>query len=48
MCQKIKLFYFKFGDADLKDALTGGDGDPEGIEVHEHYGNTTIDLCSDF
>ena len=33
MCQKIKLFYFKFGDADLKDALTGGDGDPEGIEV---------------
>ena len=48
MCQKIKLFNFKFGDADLKDALTGGDGDLEGIEVHEHYGNTTIDLCFDF
>ena len=41
---KNKLFNFKFGDADLKDVLTGGDGDPDGIEVHEHYGNTTIVL----
>ncbi len=48
MCQKNKLFNCKFGDADLKDALTGGDGDPDGIEVYEHYGNTIIELCSDF
>ena len=28
--------------------LLGGDGDQDGIEVHEHYGNTTIKLWSDF
>ncbi len=46
MCQKNKLFNCKFGDADLKDALTGGDGNPDGIEVHKHYGNTTFYIPS--
>ena len=27
MCQKSQLFNFKFVDAGLKDALSGGDGD---------------------
>ena len=37
-----------FGDDDLKDALTGGDDDPDGIQVHEHYDNSSIKLCSNF
>ena len=27
---------------DLKDALTGGDDDQEGIKVHEHYDNLSV------
>ena len=48
MCQKNKFFNCIFGDADLKDALTGDDSEKDGIEVHKHYDNTTINLCSDF
>ena len=28
----------------LKDALTGGDDDQDGIEVHDHYYNLYIEL----
>ena len=41
MCQKFFL-KLRFGDADLKDAHTGGDGDPDGIKVHDHPDNSSV------
>ncbi len=35
-------------DDDLKDALTDGDDDPDGIKVHEHCDNSSIELWSNF
>ena len=37
-----------FGDDDLKDALIDGDDDPDRIQVHEHYDNSSIELWSNF
>ena len=37
-----------FGDDDLKDALTSGNGDQDGIKVNEHYNNVSIKLWSMF
>ena len=36
------ILNLNFGDDDLKDALTGGDGDPDCIKVHDHYDNLFI------
>ena len=43
-----KNLNLNFGDDDLKDALTSGNGDQDGIKVNEHYNNVSIKLWSMF